>query len=62
MESKDLQEFIILLLIENLQFHDEEVIKLLGKYYDCKKINKRYGQLIDKFLKDYALNKSEKSE
>ena len=57
-----MQEFIILLLIENLQFHDKEVIKLLGKYYDCKKINKIYGEILDKFFKNYELNKSEKSE
>ena len=62
MESRDLQEFIVLLLIENLQFHNKEVIKFLDKYYDCEKINKRYGELLDKFFKNYALNNAEKSE
>ena len=34
----------------------------LKKHYDIDKFNKRYMELLDDFMKPYALNNTEKSE
>lgn len=57
-----IQEFIVLLLIENKCEKDNEFNIYLKEYYDTDKINTRYMELLDDFLKEYALNKTEKSD
>jgi len=57
-----LQEFITMLLIENNCFNDIRFSDYIENNYDTKKFNKRYMELLDDFLKDYALNKTEKSD
>lgn len=62
MGSREKQEFIVLLLLENNCFNNLQFSDYISKYYDSKKINKRYKELLDDFLNEYALNKTEKSE
>jgi len=65
MGSNDRQEFIIMLLIENRSFLSDDngnFFNYLKERYDLEKFNKRYLELLDKFLKPYALNNTEKSE
>ena len=62
MGANDKQEFIILLLLENNCFNNLKFSDYLDKNYDTKKINGRYRELLDEFLKPYALNKTEKSD
>ena len=65
MGANDKQEFIIMLLIENRSYcsKDEGIFyDYLKEHYDLNKFNDRYRELLDKFLNDYALNKTEKSE
>lgn len=62
MTEEEKSDFIIMLLIENLSYNDENFSNHLLKHYNIAKINSRYRELLDKFLNDYALNKSEKSE
>ena len=65
MGSNDRQEFIIMLLIENRSFLADDngnFFNYLKERYDLEKFNKRYLELLDKFLKPYALNNTEKSE
>ncbi len=65
MGSNDRQEFIIMLLIENRSFladDDGNFFNYLKERYDLEKFNKRYLELLDEFLKPYALNNTEKSE
>ncbi len=57
-----LQEFITLLLLENNCFNDIKFSDYISDNYDIKKINMRYRILLDDFLNEYALNKTEKSE
>lgn len=57
-----LQEFITMLLIENNCFNDLNFNDYLKNNYNLNKFNKRYIELLDDFLKDYALNKTEKSD
>ena len=57
-----LQEFITLLLLENNCFNDIKFSDYISDNYDIKKINNRYKELLDDFLNEYALNKTEKSE
>ena len=62
MGSNDKQELIILLLLET-KFHDrEEYHEMFRKEYNCDKMNDRFNELLDKFLNEYALNNTEKSE
>lgn len=62
MGANDKQELIILLLLET-KFHDrEEYHEMFKKEYNCDKINDRFNELLDKFLNEYALNNTEKSE
>ena len=65
MGANDRQEFIIMLLIENrslLPNDDEIFFNYLKEHYDLDKFNERYMELLDEFMKPYALNKTEKSE
>jgi len=65
MGSNDRQEFIIMLLIENRSFLADDngnFFNYLKERYDLEKFNKRYLELLDEFLKPYALNNTEKSE
>ena len=65
MGANDRQEFIIMLLIENRSYCSEDKIAFyehLKKHYDIDKFNERYMELLDEFMKPYALNKTEKSE
>ena len=62
MGANDKQELIILLLLET-RFHDrEDYHEMFKKEYNCNKINERFNELLDKFLNEYALNNTEKSE
>ena len=56
------EEFIIMLLLENLAHRDKDFLNYLYDNYDAKAFNNRYRELLDKFLEPYALNKTEKSE
>ena len=62
MGANDKQELIILLLLET-KFHDrDDYHEMFKKEYNCDKINERFNELLDKFLNEYALNNTEKSE
>lgn len=65
MGSNDRQEFIIMLLIENRSYCSNDngaFYEYLKEHYDLSKFNERYRELLDNFMKPYALNKTEKSE
>ena len=65
MGANDRQEFIIMLLIENRSFLTDDngnFFNYLKEHYDLNKFNERYMELLDDFMKSYALNKTEKSE
>ena len=65
MGANDRQEFIIMLLIENRSYCSSDkgdFYEYLKKHYDIDKFNKRYMELLDDFMKPYALNNTEKSE
>jgi hypothetical protein len=65
MGANDRQEFIIMLLIENRSYcsKDERAFyEYLKEHYDIDKFSERYMELLDEFMKPYALNKTEKSE
>jgi len=65
MGNRENEEFIIMLLIENralLQSDREDFLDYLKEHYNLEKFNERYTQLLDKFMNDYALNKTEKSD
>lgn len=58
------EEFIIMLLLENrcLKQEGENFHSYLSKHCDIESFNKRYKELLDKFLTNYALNTTEKSD
>ena len=62
MGSREKEEFIILLLLENNCFNDMQFSEYVRDNYDTKKINVRYRELLDDFLNEYALNKTERSD
>ena len=65
MGANDRQEFIIMLLIENRSYCSKDgraFYEHLKEHYDIDKFNERYMELLDDFMKPYALNKTEKSE
>ena len=62
MRSNDKQELIILLLLETKVHDREEYYEMFKKEYNCNKMNDRFNELLDKFLNEYALNNTEKSE
>ncbi len=61
MIQERMQEFIIMLLLENLATNNEDFENYFHKHYDTVKFNNRYKDLLDEFLNEYALNTSEKS-
>lgn len=54
-----MQELTIFLLLEGKPASIQEYIE---NNYDVSKINKRYEELLDDFLNEYALNTTEKSD
>lgn len=62
MTQEEKLEFIIMLHIEKLAITKESFAEHLDNNYDINKFNKRYRKLLDEFLNDYALNKTEKSD
>jgi hypothetical protein len=62
MGSNDKQELIIMLLLENNCFNNIQFSDYIKKHYNSDKFNKRYKELLDKFLEPYALKYAEKSE
>lgn len=65
MGANDRQEFIIMLLIENRSYCSDDrgaFYNFLKDNYDLNKFNERYMELLDEFMKPYALNNAEKSE
>jgi len=61
MIQERMQEFIIMLLLENLATNNDSFKNYFYKHYDTVKFNNRYKDLLDEFLNEYALNTSEKS-
>ena len=57
-------EFMIMLLIENrvLKSNGSDFYDYLKERFNLKPFNKRYSELLDEFMNQYALNKTEKSE
>ena len=54
-----------MLLIENRSYLSNDngnFYNYLKEHYDLEKFNKRYVELLDEFMKSYALNNTEKSE
>ena len=54
-----------LLLLQEIFYvynNDIEYNEFLSKHYNIEKINKRYLELGKEFLKQYAMNKTEKSD
>lgn len=62
MGSREKEEFIILLLLENNCFNNIRFSDYIENKYNSDRINKRYRELLDDFLNEYALNKTEKSD
>ena len=62
MSSREKEEFIIMLLIENNCFNNIKFSDYIKEHYDVDKFNNIYMELLDSFLNEYALNKTEKSE
>ena len=61
---KDALEFITMLLIENraMLSGGNDLRNYIDKKCGIETFNKRYNELLDNFLSQYALNKTEKSE
>lgn len=55
-------EFSIMLHLERLANANIKFAEHLHDNYDMDKFNKKYRELLDEFLNDYALNKTEKSD
>ena len=54
-----------MLLIENRSYCSKDggvFYDFLKEHYDLDKFNERYMELLDDFMKSYALNNTEKSE
>lgn len=62
MNFREREEFAILLLLENNCYNSMQFANHIKDNYDIDKFNNRYRELLDKFLNDYALNKTEKSD
>ena len=62
MSLEEREEFIIMLLIEQKINTDTKLYDYFIKRADRITFNKRYRELLDKFLNKYALNKTEKSD
>jgi len=62
---EEMQELIILLLLENRSLQNnkgQEFSQYLEHKCNLNILNRRYKELLDKFIDNYALNKAEKSE
>ena len=59
-----MQEFIVMLLIENraLKNDNGKFLDFLEERYNLKPFNKRYTELLDEFMNQYALKNAEKSD
>lgn len=62
MTTERMSEFTIMLFLEQLVLNNRDFNDYLHDYYNVDKFNIRYRELLDEFLNDYALNKTEKSE
>ena len=62
MESKEMMEFIAMLLIEKKCQEDSDFHEYLLINSDKDSFNTRYRILLDKFLTMYAVNNAEKSD
>ena len=62
MIPETMQELIIFQILKMETLYNDDFSKYLSENYDLEKMDKRYFKLLDTFLTDYALNKSEKSE
>ena len=65
MVVEEMQELIILLLLENRSLQNnkgQEFSQYLERKCNLNILNRRYKELLDKFIDNYALNKAEKSE
>ena len=62
MKENELLELVAMLLIENRCNKGDEFYKYVEINTNIEICNKRYRQLLDKFLNNYALNKTEKSD
>ena len=62
MSSREKEEFIIMLLIENNCYNNIQFSDYIKEHYNIDKFNNRYIELLDDFFNEYALNKTEKSE
>lgn len=62
MESKEMMEFIAMLLIEKKCREDSDFHEYLLINSDRDSFNMRYQILLDKFLTMYAVNNTEKSD
>ena len=64
MGSRENEELIIILLIENrvLKKDGNDFYDFLKEHYNLEDFNKRYSELLDNFMNQYALDKTEKSE
>ena len=62
MESKEMIEFIAMLLIEKKCQEDSDFHEYLLTNSDRDSFNTRYKILLDKFLTMYAVNNTEKSD
>ena len=60
-----IERMLELLLLQEIFYvynNDIEYNEFLSEHYNIEKINKRYLELGKEFLKQYALNKTEKSD
>lgn len=55
-------EFSILTHLEDKYNEDDDFSIYMDSHCNLDKFNKRYGELLDEFLTQYALNKTEKSD
>lgn len=62
MKSKELLEFVAMLLVEKKSYDFETFNEYILEHVDKETFNKRYKILLDKFLTMYAVNNTEKSD
>ena len=55
-------EFTVMLLLERRCLENSDFYDYIKEHYNIKAFNSRYMELLDDFLNNYALNKTEKSE
>ena len=62
MTEKEYIEFIAMLLLEQSSYKWDKLKEYVVKHCDPDKFNARYMKLLDKFLNQYAIDTTEKSE